>query len=282
MPIFGRSREFRMPSISTVTSPRNLTALRRRIAALESGGMGRAAGVTKLGWPVVDDVLPGGGLVRAAVHEVMGAAASAFAARLAGRMAGPVLWCLDAGCRAVPYGPGLAALGLKPTRLTLVRCPGAKAFLWAMEEGLRAQAPGAVIAAPAADIGLAESRRLQLSAETGGTLGLVVREGRGKGRLAPSALASRWRVEPRAGGGWRVTLERCRGAGFAQYEWDLWEEAVRDPHPPTALTRGGPLPLPQAGEGKERQGPSGSLSRPRERVGVRETSRDPMAGDRMG
>jgi len=56
-------------------------------------------------------------------------------------------------------------------------------------------------------------RRLQLAAETGGTLGLLVRSARARGRSMWSDV--QFGVEPRsATGGWRlrVSVLRCRGA----------------------------------------------------------------------
>ena len=195
-----------------------LADLRRRVASLERGGrpIGSAVG---LGIPEIDGYLPEGGLTVGAVHEFLGAAASSLAALVAGRLAGTVLWCLDVTCREEPYGPGLAALGLDPSRLVLARCRGAKEMLWVMEEGLRSTAPAAVIAEPEADIGLIESRRLQLAAEVGRTIGMVLRERGGEGCLAPSAVASRWQVDPEPCGGWRLILRRCRGTVGTENEW---------------------------------------------------------------
>ena len=157
---------------------------------------------------------------RIATQGLVGtAAASSLAALVAGRLAGTVLWCLDVTCREEPYGPGLAALGLDPSRLVLARCRGGKEMLWVMEEGLRSTAPAAVIAEPEADIGLIESRRLQLAAEVGRTIGMVLREKGGEGCLAPSAVASRWQVDPEPCGGWRLILRRCRGTVGAENEW---------------------------------------------------------------
>ena len=53
-----------------------------------------------------------------------------------------MLWCLP---RPDLYGPGLAAYGLDPARLVLVRAPCDSEILWAMEEGLRAPGIAAVV-----------------------------------------------------------------------------------------------------------------------------------------
>lgn len=191
--------------------------LRADIAVIERSSP--AARPVALGLPAVDACLPRGGLARGAVHEVRGTAASGFAAFLAGRLTGAVLWCVDAGTRASLYGPGLAAFGLDPGRLIVVRCPNRTDMLWTMEEGLRSPGLGAVIGEPDGHVDLIASRRLQLAAETGGVLGLVLARGTGRNqRFAPSALESRWQVNSlpaptrnRAGPCWRVALARCRG-----------------------------------------------------------------------
>lgn len=207
----------------TGTRPVNrdlLADLRRQVADLERAGQVRE-GAVALGVPEIDRHLPDGGLAGGAVHEVFGGAATGFAASIAAQLDGPVLWCLDASRREDPYGPGLKALGFNPERLILARCRGLKEMLWTMEEGLRSTAPSLVIAEPEANIGLIESRRLQLAAEAGGTLGLILRDGGEAGRLAPSAVASRWQVDPASGGGWHLTLRRCRGATISRDEWKV-------------------------------------------------------------
>ena len=208
--------------VDAAGSPHRLADLRRRVARLERSGTTGTEDAVALGIAAIDAALPAGGLVAGAVHEVLGDGAAAFAVLVAARTGGPVLWCLDIGRREEPYGPGLAALGLDPDRLVLVRCRGHKELLWAMEEGLRSPAPAAVVAEPEADVGLIESRRLQLAAEAGGTLGLILREGgTEEGRLAPSAVTSRWQVDAAPGGGWRIVLRRCRGGSLDRSDWKV-------------------------------------------------------------
>jgi protein ImuA len=107
-----------------------------------------------LGIAAIDQVLPGGGLARGALHEILGmggdeedgALAAAFATGILGRLArtgdGTVLWCL---LRSDLYGPSLATHGLDPARLVLVRVVRDTEILWAMEEGLRASGIVAVV-----------------------------------------------------------------------------------------------------------------------------------------
>jgi protein ImuA len=197
--------------------PHTLSALRAAIARIERGGTAAAQhGAVPIGLAAVDDALPGGGLAAGAVHEVMGSAAGGFAAMLAGRFAGPVLWCVMEHARGELYGPGLAAFGLDTRRLVVARCPSRQDMLWAMEEGLRDPALAVVVGEPDRAIALTASRRLQLAAETGGTTGLVLRRGAEDGALSPSAVFSRWRADSlpalsALGTRWRLELLRCRG-----------------------------------------------------------------------
>jgi protein ImuA len=218
--------------------PHTLSALRAAIARIERGGASAAQhGAVPLGLAAIDDALSGGGLAAGAVHEVMGSAAGGFAAMLAGRFAGPVLWCVMEHARSELYGPGLAAFGLDTRRLVIARCPSRQDMLWAMEEGLRDPALAVVVGEPDRAIALTASRRLQLAAETGGTTGLVLRRGAEDGALSPSAVFSRWRADSlpaltALGPRWRLELLRCRG-GIGDADGDKvwivdWCDATRD------------------------------------------------------
>jgi protein ImuA len=218
-----------------------LPELRERIRRIEQPTLA-IHGVLPFGTAAIDRVLPGGGLARGALHEILGtggdeedgALAAAFAAGILGRLAetgdGAVLWCLP---RPDLYGPGLAAHGLDPARLVLALAPRNAEILWAMEEGLRA--PG--IAAVVGEVGslpAVASRRLQLAAERSGITAFLLRRWRDGGQAAreralPNAAVTRWRVaalpsqslpgEPGVGcPQWRVELLRCRGGEPACWE----------------------------------------------------------------
>ena len=82
----------------------------------------RAQSVLPFGLAEVDSRLPGGGLALGALHEVAGggngaidgAAAALFAAGIAARTRGKVLWCVT---RPDLFAPALAQAGLKPDRV---------------------------------------------------------------------------------------------------------------------------------------------------------------------
>jgi len=240
---------------SSRASHGTVTALQAAIARIERGGdAGTRHGAVPLGVAEIDGELPGGGLAAGVVHEVTGSAAGGFVALLAGRFAGPVLWCVMTHARAELYGPGLAAFGLDTRRLVIARCANRQDMLWAMEEGLRDPALAAVVAEPDGPVALTASRRLQLAAETGGVTGLILRRGAEDGALAPSAVFSRWQVDaapalgaPAAGSvrppsledrraaaegaRWQIALLRCRGARQEAWSraWTVdWRDATRD------------------------------------------------------
>jgi protein ImuA len=204
-------------------------------------------GVLPVGVALIDRALPGGGIARGALHEILGAdgdeedgaLAAAFAAGILGRLTavadGMVLWCLP---RQDLYGSGLTAHGLDPARVVLVRAPCDAEILWAMEEGLRA--PG--ILAVVGEVGTlpaVASRRLQLFAERSGITAFLLRRWRDAGqaareRILPNAAATRWRIatlpsrptqeEPGVGcARWWVELLRCRGGEPA-----CWDVEVAD------------------------------------------------------
>ena len=220
--------------------------LRERIRRIERP-TAAAHGVLPFGVAAIDRVLPGGGLARGALHEILGmggdeedgALATAFAAGILGRLTrtgdGTVLWSLP---RPDLYGLGLAAHGLDPARLVLVRAPRDAEILWAMEEGLRAPGIAAVIG-EVGSLPTVASRRLQLAAERSGVTAFLLRRWRDGAQAAgeralPNAAVTRWRItalpsqplpgEPGVGRPrWRVELLRCRGGEPA-----CWEVEVAD------------------------------------------------------
>ncbi len=209
--------------------------LRERIARLETNSA-RDRQVLPFGVAMMDHVLPGGGLALGALHEVAGggngvlhgAAAALFAAGIAARMRGQVLWCVT---RPDLFAPALAQAGLAPDRVIYVEAGDDKAVLACFEEGLRHGGLAAVVA-EVARLSMTASRRLQLSAESSGTLGVAIRRWRRQTEAAdfghPTAAVTRWRVTalpssplPVPGVGrprWLLELIRCRAGESADFE----------------------------------------------------------------
>ncbi|NMJ43936.1 hypothetical protein GWK16_22000 [Roseomonas sp. JC162] len=201
--------------------PALISALRARIARLERAGAAEALSARgeeaiPLS-PVIDAALPWGGLPRAALHEVLAAepgAAAGFAALVLARAGGTVLWIAP---EPDAWPPGLARFGLSPAQLVLVRAPHTQDALWAMEETLRCPAVGAALLVTG-ELDLTAARRLQLAAEAGGVLGLLLRPD--EDNAAPTAALTRWRIgaapsatnSPHELGdpAWTLDLLRCR------------------------------------------------------------------------
>ena len=216
-----------------VNQPALLAALRARVSRMEHAG--RAAHDA-----AAIPVCAGIGLARAAVHEVLAeepGCGAAFAAVLMARSGGTVLWIAAGGDALTAWPPGLARFGLLPENLVLLRADGWPDALWAMEETLRCPAVTGAVLAPdwQADtvLDLTASRRLQLAAEAGGGIGLLLRPD--IANPPPSAAASRWRIAAQnaAGAGhgmgdpcWRLELLRQRG-GRPGGPWSVnWRAAA--------------------------------------------------------
>lgn len=209
--------------------------LRDRIRQFDGRAM-RDRAVLPFGVEEIDERLPGGGLALASLHEVFGggndavegAAAMLFAAGIAARTKGQVLWCLT---RPDLFVPALAQAGLAPGRVLYVEAGDEKSLLLCFEEGLRHGGLGAVVA-EVARLPMTASRRLQLAAEAGGTLGIALRRFRSRTEAnafsLPSAAVTRWRVSvrpsvplPVPGIGrarWLLELVRCRAGEAAEFE----------------------------------------------------------------
>jgi len=212
----------------------DLGALRQKLALIERGGRGELPALP-FGVAAIDRMLPGGGLARGALHEVLGLGAAAEeAAEGAGFLAGilarlepprPVLWCSRRGDL---HAPGLMRHGLAPERLILARAQSEADLLYAVEEGLKCRDLAAVVGEVEA-LPLAASRRLQLAAEASGVAVFALRRPRralGVGEEAqPTAALTRWRIaavpapvraETASAPGlgrrvWLAELLRCRG-----------------------------------------------------------------------
>ena len=193
------------PTSHPVSNPTSLEQLKAQIRQLEGFGgtlTGTNQPVLPFGVEAIDDHLPGGGLVKGALHEIFAAdagIATAFCALLAGRLANDtenhaILWCerpwtLDAGAL---YGPALLQFGIDPARMILVRPRRDADALWAMEEGLRCGRIAAVVG-EITDMSLTASRRLQLAAEETGVTALMLRPK--TDRPTPSAAVTRWQLD---------------------------------------------------------------------------------------
>ena len=183
-----------------MSEPSVLQSLRDTLRAIEGNGHRRRA-VLPFGAERIDSRLADGGLRLDALHEVaaatpgMGddASATLFLAGIAARAWGPVLWVVR---RRDLFAPGLYQSGLSPDRVLYAEAADDAEVLALMEEGLRHRALGAVIG-ETRRAAMASTRRLQLAAENGRTIALLLKRHAREGAdplAVPSAAVTRWRV----------------------------------------------------------------------------------------
>jgi protein ImuA len=223
--------------------PQTIAELRETLRAIEGDGHQRRPSLP-FGVGAIDGRLAGEGLRLDALHEVApatarwgdDASATLFMAGIAARAWGPVLWAVR---RRDLFAPGLYQAGLAPGRLLYVEARDDNELLAIMEEGLRHRGLGAVIG-EVKRAGLAATRRLQLAAEGGRTIALLLRRyGRGAAEPLgePSAAVTRWRVGsapsaplPHEGLGrarWHLDLVRQRGGEPFQLTVEASDETGR-------------------------------------------------------
>lgn len=222
-------------SLPKLTSPADRLA---RLRTELSAGASPTMAAMSLGHPVIDANLPGGGLVLGPPHEIVPAepgdatAALAFALALCARRLAEVPGeaMIATSGHPLPYGHGLASLGLDPGRLLLLEAGGDGEVFRALEAALHANCLSALIGLVGVGMPLKAGRRLQLAAETGEPPLLLVLRQPGPG--LPNGAATRWSVAAAPAGSdrfgglhaprWRVRLERCRNGrgGSWLVEWD--------------------------------------------------------------
>jgi protein ImuA len=207
-----------------VPAEARLAALRAEIAALAECARGGDRPSLPFEVDAIDRRLAGVGLAADALHEAAGAApgmadeaaATLFMASIGARRAGEsgtILWALS---RRDLFAPGLAQAGLSPERLIYAECRRDEEVLAVMEEGLRHGGLAAVVG-EVGRVTMTATRRLQLAAEEGGTMALMLKRWRkaGEDPLAlPSAAVTRWRLSP-------APSERLSVPGIARARWRL-------------------------------------------------------------
>ena len=225
----------------------SLGQLRETLSAIERRGQ-TAHATLPFGIAPLDQRLAAGGLRIDALHEIAAAradwgddaAATLFLAGIAARSGGTVLWIAR---RRDLFAPGLYQSGLKPERLIHAETRDDAETLAVMEDAIRYGGLSAVIG-EVRRAGMTATRRLQLAAEGGRTLVMLLRQHARAGIDPlghPSAAATRWRVEatPSAplsvaglGAGlgrahWRITLVRQRGGAPFEIELEACDETGR-------------------------------------------------------
>lgn len=197
------------------------------------------------GVTAIDNALPRQGLELASLHEIAGgtsgalhgAAAILFAAGIAARTRGQILWCIT---RPDLFAPALAQAGLDPDRIIIVEAGDEASLLACCEEGLRHGGLGTVVG-EIAKLSMTASRRLKLAAESSGTLALAIRRWKRDRDTfdfgQPTAATTRWRVTalpssplPVPGVGrprWLVELIRSQAGQCADFVVEACDEKGR-------------------------------------------------------
>jgi protein ImuA len=232
-----------------------VAALRREVARLEAVRPPEDERPISTGSPALDRLLPVGGLRRGTLVEYLISAAGSGGGTLALAAAreacreGRALVVLDgsiAGALREPslltgtpsvaatcfYPPAAAAWGIDLSTMLVLRPASETDALWALDQALRCPGVGAVWAV-CDQLDVRDFRRLQLAAECGGTLGLLVRPARQRGR--PTWADVQWQVSCRvreaqrnAPSRWPAnrTVHSGRG-GLMHPTWQLRVELVR-------------------------------------------------------
>ena len=225
-----------------------LTTLRRRVARVEGARPPEDDRPISTGSPALDRVLPAGGLRRGTLVEYLAAAAGSGAGTLALSVAreacgeGRALVVVDQpkqarGTSAGHFYPlAAAAWGIELSQMIVLRPANQTDALWACDQALRCSGVAAVWAAWDR-LDVRDFRRLQLAAECGRTLGLLIRPAQFRGQ--PTWADVQWEVrsakyegrrtkEEEGGAKWRLEVElvRCRGCPGGQIvQLELDEEA---------------------------------------------------------
>ena len=180
---------------------------------------GRSERTFRTGLDVLDALAPSNAFARGTIHELLfapGDGEPRFFATLLARHASqqkqrrlPIIW---SDPRGELYPPAVAAMGIDLRHLYLLRPQTPADETWALAECLRCRGVGAVVAAPQV-LSRVEARRLQLAAETGGGVGLLLRP-MGK-RSTHYAATTRWLIGPAPGERsvqrWRIQLLHGHG-----------------------------------------------------------------------
>ena len=153
--------------------------------------------IVSTGIEVLDNLLPDKGLRRGTLSEWIGSEPGSGALSLAIRAAAK---CQAAGLLLVIdpektlYPPAIQAAGIDLAEVVFIHPPSRSDALWAVEQSLRCSGPGCVLF-PVDQLQTREFRRLQLAAEKGTAVGILVRPP--QSRRQPGWADVRLLVSPR-------------------------------------------------------------------------------------
>lgn len=200
-----------------------------------SGWATRRQETFAFGMNELDALFPSGGLPAGAVHEILhdnGEFPVFFAALLARRVLESqqdaqrlLIWSDPAGSF---YPPAVQQLGVELSKLYLLHPRSAEDEFKMIGECMACQAVGAVVAS-CGRLSQVQARRLQLAAERGGGVGILVRPAGAASAIY--AAATRWKVTPapgeRAVQRWKVELLHGHGGRIGK---SVYLEYCRETH----------------------------------------------------
>jgi protein ImuA len=222
---------------------RMISAHSGKLQMLETAGLKASPTRTfTTGLHALDAVAPRQSWTRGAVHELLFERShgqprfvAALIAQAASSLKNEMLPLIWSDPHQEVYPPALASLGFDLAKTWLLHPPTPADETWAVTESLRCRGVGAVIAAPQ-KLSRIEARRLQLAAETGGSVGILLRQ-KGRGD-AIYAAATRWLVAPHPGERtvqrWTIQLLHGHGGRVGQSVFLEW---CRETHTVRALEK---------------------------------------------
>lgn len=168
----------------------------------------------------MEDAFPGKVFPTGAVHEFLSpsyesaTASAGFIAGLLSRILQHKGACLWIATKRTLFPPALAAFGIEPDQVIFLDLVRESDALWVMEEALKCEALGAVVG-EIREIGLTQSRRLQLAVEQSRVTGFLH-------RISPAktehiAAVSRWQISPVAS----TLQEGIPGVGCPRWSVEL-------------------------------------------------------------
>lgn len=157
-------------------------------------------------------------LSRGRMHEVSGDSADMFAVLAASKLLGSIIW-IGLSRNIGSLAPTALQDFIDPSRVILAEGISRGEVLWAAEQALRATCAECVVIELSSGPNLRESRRLQIAAEEGGGIGLILIHG----RAYTSACETRWHCTASNMGEnawiWSLTKNRQGELGSWQVRW---------------------------------------------------------------
>ena len=169
---------------------------------------------TSSGFDALDAHLPGNGWPQAGLIELMLSAAGIGELKLLApalrRLSREARWIAWINPPFIPYAPALAALDIDISRILLVHPRQHEEVLWAMEQASKSGTCSAVLGwLDERCLTLTATRRLQLAAKQGGTLGCLFRPDAAAHGASMAEL--RLKLEPGPRNAFGVSIAKRRG-----------------------------------------------------------------------